>query len=65
MAKYVYYRNGAQGDAYYSLIASGRNAWYPHYNAGKRAMQDGELAADGLRARRRLLHERRDAHVAR
>jgi Xaa-Pro aminopeptidase len=43
LAKYVYYLNGAQGDAYYSLIASGRNAWYPHYNAGKRQMQDGDL----------------------
>ncbi|MEO8361197.1 MAG: Xaa-Pro peptidase family protein [Vicinamibacteria bacterium] len=43
MAKYVYYRNGAQGEAYYSLIASGRNAWYPHYNAGKRLMQDGDF----------------------
>jgi Xaa-Pro aminopeptidase len=43
MAKYVYYRNGAQGDAYYSLVASGRNAWYPHYNAGKRVMKDGDF----------------------
>ncbi len=43
MAKYVFHRNGAQGEAYYSLIASDRNAWYPHYNAGKRQMQDGEL----------------------
>jgi Xaa-Pro aminopeptidase len=43
VAKYVYYRNGAQGDAYYSLIASGTNAWYPHYNAGKRTMRDGEF----------------------
>lgn len=43
MAKYVYYRNGAQGEAYYSLVASGRNAWYPHYNAGKRQMQDGDF----------------------
>lgn len=43
MAKYIYYRNGAQGEAYYSLIASGRNAWYPHYNAGKRQMQDGDF----------------------
>jgi len=43
MAKYLYYRNGAQGEAYYSLIASGRNAWYPHYNAGKRQMQDGDF----------------------
>jgi Xaa-Pro aminopeptidase len=43
VAKYVYYRNGAQGDAYYSLIASGRNAWLPHYNSGKRKMLDGDF----------------------
>lgn len=43
MAKYIYYRNGAQGDAYYSLVASGRNAWFPHYNAGKRVMRDGDF----------------------
>jgi len=43
VAKYIYYRNGAQGDAYYSLIASGTNAWFPHYNAGKRTMLDGEF----------------------
>ena len=43
LAKFVYYRNGAQGDAYYSLIASGRNAWFPHYNAGKRKMEDGDF----------------------
>jgi Xaa-Pro aminopeptidase len=43
MAKFVFYRNGAQGEAYYSLIASAGNAWYPHYNAGKRKMQDGDF----------------------
>jgi Xaa-Pro aminopeptidase len=43
VAKYIYYRNGAQGDAYYSLIASAGNAWYPHYNAGKRVMRDGDF----------------------
>ena len=43
VAKYIYYRNGAQGEAYYSLIASARNAWYPHYNAGKRTMEDGDF----------------------
>jgi Xaa-Pro aminopeptidase len=43
VAKYIYYRHGAQGDAYYSLIASGGNAWYPHYNAGKRTMRDGDF----------------------
>lgn len=43
LAKYVYYRNGAQGEAYYSLIASGPNAWYGHYNAGTRTMKDGDF----------------------
>ena len=43
VAKFVFFRNGAQGEAYYSLIASGPNAWYPHYNAGKRRLRDGEL----------------------
>jgi Xaa-Pro aminopeptidase len=43
LAKFVFYRNGAQGDAYYSLIASGQNAWWPHYNAGKRKMEDGDF----------------------
>lgn len=41
-AKYIFYRNGAQGEAYYSLIASGPNAPIGHYNANKRAMQTGE-----------------------
>lgn len=43
VAKFTFVRHGAQGEAYYSLIASGKNAWFPHYNAGKRRMQDGEL----------------------
>jgi Xaa-Pro aminopeptidase len=43
LAKLIFYRNGAQGDAYYSLIASGPNAIFPHYNAGKRKMDSGEL----------------------
>lgn len=43
LAKFIYYRNGAQGEAYYSLIASGRNAYYPHYNAGKKRMESGEF----------------------
>ena len=43
VAKYVFYRNGAQGEAYFSLVQSGPNAMFPHYNAGKRRMQDGEF----------------------
>ena len=42
-AKYHYWRNGAQGDAYYSLVASAGNAYYPHYNAGQRVMLDGDF----------------------
>jgi Xaa-Pro aminopeptidase len=41
-AKFLFYRNGAQGDAYYSLVASGPNAPIGHYHANKRAMQAGE-----------------------
>ena len=43
VAKYVFYRDGAQGDAYYSLIASAQNAYWPHYNAGQRKMLDGDF----------------------
>lgn len=43
MAKFIYYRNGAQGDAYYSLIANGPNAMFPHYNAGKGRLKSGDL----------------------
>lgn len=43
LAKFIYYRHGAQGDAYYSLIASGPNAPFPHYHQGTRTMRDGEL----------------------
>ena len=43
VSRFVYYRHGAQGEAYYSLVASGPNAWYPHYSSGKRKMLDGEM----------------------
>jgi Xaa-Pro aminopeptidase len=43
MAKFIFYRNGAQGDAYYSLIANGASAMFPHYNAGKGRLKDGDL----------------------
>jgi Xaa-Pro aminopeptidase len=43
VAKYVFYREGAQGDAYYSLIGSAQNAYWPHYNAGQRKMLDGDF----------------------
>jgi Xaa-Pro aminopeptidase len=43
VSKFVYYRHGAQGEAYSSLVASGENAWYPHYSSGRRRMKDGEM----------------------
>jgi Xaa-Pro aminopeptidase len=43
VAKYIYYRHGAQGDAYFSIVASGPNALVSHYHAGKRRMEDGDL----------------------
>jgi Xaa-Pro aminopeptidase len=43
VGKFVFWRNGAQGDAYFSLIGSGHNAYWPHYNAGKRKMEDGDF----------------------
>ncbi|MGE0553954.1 MAG: aminopeptidase P N-terminal domain-containing protein [Gemmatimonadales bacterium] len=43
LAKFIYHRNGASEDSYYSLIGSAGNAWYPHYHANGREMQDGDL----------------------
>jgi Xaa-Pro aminopeptidase len=43
VGKWIFFRGGAQSDAYYSLIASGPNAWYPHYHKGQRELRDGEL----------------------
>jgi Xaa-Pro aminopeptidase len=43
VAKFVFIQGGAQGDAYYALIGSGHNAWWPHYNANKRKMEDGDF----------------------
>jgi len=43
VAKYIFYRNGGQGDAYYSLIATAQNAYFPHYHKGKGTMNDGDF----------------------
>jgi len=43
IARFIIFRNGAQGDAYYSLIATGKNAYFPHYHAGRSTLQDGDL----------------------
>jgi Xaa-Pro aminopeptidase len=43
VARYIFHRHGAQGDAYYSLVATGQNAYQPHYHAGRSILQDGDL----------------------
>ncbi|MEE8605415.1 MAG: Xaa-Pro peptidase family protein [Candidatus Aminicenantaceae bacterium] len=43
LAKFVFLRNGAQGDAYHAIAASGPNMIHPHYNANFRRMEDGDL----------------------
>lgn len=43
LAKFVFLRNGAQGDAYHAIAASGPNMIHPHYNALFRRMEDGDF----------------------
>jgi Xaa-Pro aminopeptidase len=40
---YIFRKNGAQGPAYPSIVASGENACILHYTTNNRQMQDGEL----------------------
>jgi Xaa-Pro aminopeptidase len=43
VADYVFRKNGAQGVAYFPLVATGRNAHYPHYHGGESVLQDGDF----------------------
>lgn len=43
VARYIFHSGGAQGDAYYSLIATGANATFPHYHRGLGRLEDGEF----------------------
>jgi Xaa-Pro aminopeptidase len=40
---FVFKRHNAQGNAYFSLIATGKNAHYPHYHASQSQLKDGDL----------------------
>ena len=40
---WVFKRHGAQGFAYFALVAAGKNAHYPHYHGGSAELRDGEL----------------------
>ena len=43
IGKFLFFRDGAQSEAYYSLVATGTNAWYPHYHRGASRLEDGQL----------------------
>ena len=43
MADYVFKRGGAFGVAYFALVATGVNAYYPHYHAGTATLKEGDL----------------------
>src|SRR6516225_7813195 len=41
---YIFKAHNAWGPAYFSLIATGQNAQWPHYHASQAQMKDGDLA---------------------
>ena len=43
VADYVFRKNGAQGVGYFALVATGKNAHYPHYHGGESVLQDGDF----------------------
>ncbi len=40
---YLFKAHNAQGPAYFGLVASGKNAAWPHYHAAQSQLQDGDL----------------------
>lgn len=43
VAEYVFKKGGAQGAAYFALVATGPNTVYSHYHKGTRKLADGDL----------------------
>jgi Xaa-Pro aminopeptidase len=43
VADYLFRKHNAYGPAYFSLIATGKNAFYPHYHGGQGQLRDGDL----------------------
>jgi Xaa-Pro aminopeptidase len=43
IADYIFKRNNAQGIGYYALVATGTNAFWPHYHAAQSRLEDGDL----------------------
>ncbi|HUF08267.1 MAG TPA: Xaa-Pro peptidase family protein [Rhodothermales bacterium] len=42
-ARFIFFRNGAQGEGYAAIVATGQNAWYPHHRAAEGVFEDGDL----------------------
>jgi len=42
-ARFIFFRNGAQGEGYAAIVATGQNAWYPHHRAADGVFADGDL----------------------
>src|SRR3954453_18404815 len=40
---YIFKAHNAQGPAYFGLVASGKNAAWPHYHAAQATLKDGDL----------------------
>jgi Xaa-Pro aminopeptidase len=43
VAEYVFKKHGAQGPAYFALVATGPDTIYSHYHRGTRILADGDL----------------------
>ena len=43
IADYVFKRHNAQGIGYYALVATGTNAFWPHYHAAQSRLEDGDM----------------------
>jgi Xaa-Pro aminopeptidase len=43
LANYIYMLNGARGEGYHPIIASGENIWHIHYSLNNCPLVDGEL----------------------
>ena len=63
MADYVFKRGGSQGIAYFALVATGTNAYWPHYHAGTAQPEARRPRGVRLRARLQVLLRPSDADV--
>lgn len=43
IADYIFKRHNAQGIGYYALVATGTNAYWPHYHAAQSRLEDGDM----------------------